>query len=569
MALALVVGSLQIAGPAAAEGPSQETAEQAADAETAQPETPRKARSLAALMASRRVLSAELAALQAELESNAARGREQDVRAQIQQVAQKLDEVDLSFSELAAQVDPTLFQARGEEGQIDLGGEVRQLLGPLINELKRATSRPREMDRLRTEIAQASERLELLDIAIANVERLRGGVDDATLQSALAGEAEDWRELRQELQTRLEVDQQKLDHMESEQTSFGDAVESVFELFFKSRGRNLVLALAATVMFMLLLRRLHARALESGPLQRHGDALWPRLLNLLFVVFMAIGGVLVFLVVLYFFGDWVLLILVLLLVFGALWASKQAIPRFWTQATLLLNLGPVREGERLMVGRVAYLVESLNFYTELVNETLIGGRLRLPIGDLTDLRSRPYDDAEPWFPSAVGDWVVLADESFGQIEVQTPEQVVMQLKGGARRTFGVDDYLSAAPTNLSAGFTARLVFGLDYRHQAEITTEIPRRLGEFVTNRLRDSVVGDAVGDVETFFAAAGSSSLDLRIAVDLDGSAAPFYRIVPRMVAGFCVDACNEYGWTIPFEQITVHAAGAPPDRLEPEHET
>jgi len=57
--------------------------------------------------------------------------------------------------------------------------------------------------------------------------------------------------------------------------------------------------------------------------------------------------VLVFLVALYLFGDWVLLILALLLILGLIWTSKQAIPRFWTPTVLMLDMGPVREGERV------------------------------------------------------------------------------------------------------------------------------------------------------------------------------------------------------------------------------
>lgn len=550
-------------GPDAAQVPEASSTPGGIDAD-------RKARSLLGLLASRRSLMDELAALQAALDTEAARGREDAIRAEIQAVVDKLADLDRSFSELSAGLDPGSFGNEETGTGFDLASELRELLGPLVNELKRATSRPREIDRLRTEIDQTRERLERIDVGLRNLAMLSSGVGEPTLNEALARENGRWLLLRQELATLYEIDRQKLDQLLAEQTSLGEALENVFALFFKSRGRNLILALAATGLFMVLLRRLHARALQTGPMQSQGDALLPRLLNLVFVFAMGIGGVLVFLLVLYLFGDWVLLILMLLLVFGALWASKQAIPRFWNQATLLLNLGPVREGERLVIDGLPYVVERLNFYSELVNERLAGGLLRLPISDLAELRSRPFDEAELFFPSAAGDWVVLADDTYGQVEVQSPEHVLLRLKGGAAMTLSTADYLSKTPVNLSGGYVARQVFSLDYAHLAEITEAIPETLRSFIAERIVTYPMGEHVGLVEVFFAAAEASSLDVRISVEMAGEAADFYRIVPRILSRLCVDACNEYGWSIPFPQLTVHA-GEPvvrsvaPGELEP----
>jgi hypothetical protein len=568
---AVVDGEAADASPVAGsdEGAATEDFVGDADAQSAEVEgvveTTRKARSLASILQSRRALGAQLIALQAELESDAARGREQEIRAEIREVSDKLATLSHSFSELAAEIDPEAFSQRDQPADINLTGEIRELLGPLVNELKRATSRPREIDRLRTRIGQTHEDLELIATGLGNVAVLEASVQDPDLRAALEQERRDWIALNLELATRYEIDRQKLTQMMSEQTSFSEAMGNVFEIFFKSRGRNLILALAATILFMVLLRRLQRRALETAMRRSRDDALLPRLLNLLFVIFIGIGGVLVFLVVLYFFGDWVLLILVLLLVFGALWASKQAIPHIWTQATLLLNLGPVREGERLNIGGLPWRIAHLNFYTDLVNERLTGGTLRLPISDLTDLRSRTWDEAEPWFPSETGDWVLLSDDTFGQVELQTPDQVVLRMMGGVARTIPTPDYLSLQPTNLSGGFSAKKVFSLDYAHLRQITTDIPARMCEFIRSGLRDTPMAEWVTEVDVFFSDAASSSVDLLVIVTMDGGGASFYKVLPRIIAKLCVDASNEYGWQIPFPQLTVHAAAAPSDRAAP----
>ena len=62
--------------------------------------------------------------------------------------------------------------------------------------------------------------------------------------------------------------------------------------------------------------------------------------------------------------------------------------------------------------------------------------------------------------------------------------------------------------------------------------------------------------------AAAGASSLDVEIILDLKGDAAPRYRELERALQRLGVEACNAHGWVIPFGQVTVHMApsAAPP---------
>ena len=49
---------------------------------------------------------------------------------------------------------------------------------------------------------------------------------------------------------------------------------------------------------------------------------------------------------------------------------------------------------------------------------------------------------------------------------------------------------------------------------------------------------------------------MDFAVLADFDGSLAPRYRFLRRMIQRVCVDVCTEYGWEIPFTQITVHQA-------------
>ena len=194
---------------------------------------------------------------------------------------------------------------------------------------------------------------------------------------------------------------------------------------------------------------------------------------------------------------------------------------------------------------------------------LAGGRLRLPIGVIEGQVSRPAQEDEPWFPTRRGDWVLLGDGKHGRVTVQTPEIVTVVELGGARRNFRSQDFFSAPPTVLSAGFRLWVPFGVDYRHQALATREIPRQL----ELRIREALAaGDHLGHLSRLsveFQGAWASSLDLVALVDLSGAAAPDYQRLVRLVQKTCVETCTENGWGIPFTQLTLHVAreaGAPP---------
>src|SRR6266487_2891930 len=154
------------------------------------------------------------------------------------------------------------------------------------------------------------------------------------------------------------------------------------------------------------------------------------------------GATLSALLVLYLFEDWVLLTLAIVFMMGLAWTSKSAMPRIWGEIMLLLNMGAVREGERLMYNGIPWLVQSLNFSAVLVNPELAGGSLRLPLHDLFALRSRSFAHEEPWFPTRTGDWVLLDDQTLGKVILQTPEIVRLILLGGGRRTFPTSDFLA-------------------------------------------------------------------------------------------------------------------------------
>jgi predicted nucleic acid-binding Zn-ribbon protein len=510
------------------------------------------------VLAARARIEDELRAVQEQLGSGAARGREQDIEQRIRNLSEDLAELDRNFAELASGVDPQNIAPRAESSDLNLSTEVRDLLGPLLNELKRATRRPREIDRLRTDIAQLRSRLDYVDRALAQLEQVRQEISDPALLEAIEAEQQRWQRDRGSIHSSLQVAQQKLDQRLSESQSIAQAIENVFELFFKSRGRNLLLALLATIAFVLAFRRLRRFMGNRRILSQRAGSFEGRLFSVLYSVFTVLGAVLVFLIALYLFGDWVLLILMLLLILGLIWTSKQAIPRFWTQTVLMLDMGPVREGERVHYRGLPWRVDRISFYSILSNPALVGGMIRLPIDDLAELRSRGDREDEPWFPTNPDDVVLLPDGRPAQVEFQSIDTVRLRVPGRNRLIVPAAEFAGQTVERLTDGYRVGITFGLDYGDQAGITTTIRETLQRKLEEKWHSTPWVDSLRVLGVQFKEAGPSSLDLFVHADLDGSTAFEYLGQKRTLATFCVDACNEEGWVIPFSQLTLHVAPA-----------
>lgn len=550
------------ANPAAADAPAPVSVESAAPAPPVDvsmiPRTARRAReaSLVGVLAARGQVEAELRALQAELRSEDAKGRETQIEARIRERAADLERLARSFSELATGVDPMSLDVESEPAPFEISQELRVLLAPLVNELKRATSRPRELDRLRTEIADLEVELETIDGALVRLDAVAKSTKEPVLEKALATERRDWERRRAALATALEVAQQKLDHRSAESRPIRETVQEVFQVFFKSRGRNLLLALVATLGFLFVLQRIRSFVEARPRFAQRESTLGSRLASLVYSVASVVGAVVVFVVALYLFGDWVLLILALLLILGLVWASKQALPRFWSQAVLILDMGAVRQGQRVVYHGLAWRVESIAFYCVLVNPALVGGRIRIPIQDLAAMRSRPDREDEPFFPTREGDVVLQGDGRAALVEFQSTETVRLRCPGGNRIVMPAAEFAAGSIEILSAGYRVDLQFGLDYGAQADITTTTREMLEREIERRWRESDWAESLIGVAVEFSAAGPSSLDYFVRVDLDGSQAIAYASQRRHLASLCVDVCNDNGWIIPFSQLTVHVA-------------
>ena len=323
--------------------------------------------------------------------------------------------------------------------------------------------------------------------------------------------------------------------------------------FFKTRGLNLLLGAAAfcAVFFGFRLGERGARRLRrKGGEKRFAS----RLTALLFHVFSVLGGLVAMMLVFNLAGDWFLLGIVIIFLFGVGWASIKTLPQQIETIKLMLNIGAVREGELLVFDGTPYRVDALGLSAHLHNPRLEGGTRHLPVNFLVGMNSRPVGPDEAWFPCEKGDWVLLSSGQAGQILSQTPSTVRLALSGGGWITYPTADFLALHPRDLSAGFRVESTFGVDYRHQALATTEIPVQMKAKLLAELPRVVEPALLADLQVLFSSASASSLDYTVWVELKGPAAPLRTRIAFAIQRILVEACNERGWSIPFPQLTVH---------------
>ncbi|MDP0492549.1 MAG: mechanosensitive ion channel [Verrucomicrobiota bacterium JB023] len=473
-----------------------------------------------------------------------------------EELSSRLEELKFQFNELATGVAEQDFSGVAG-GELDLADEVKEILRPGIEELKELTKRPRETEELRTRRERLKEQKETATQALSSLGQFRD------LESPSAQQVEDlritWRERLEDADLQLEALELLLEQREEEGRSVLGPVSRAFSEFFRGRGLNLLKAIGAAVVTWLLLRWLWARVGDFRIFDKvnKGAFAW-RLVDLSALVLIALSAASAALLVLYFSGDWLLLTLFVVMLAGLGWTAKSTIPRVTEQTKMLLNLGPVRKGERLNFEGVPWEVGTIGFYTVLRNGELTGGLIRVSLKRLTGLRSRPHDVREAWFPTKAEDWVLI-NGSLGKVVMQTPEYVQILRLGGARETFPTPEFLGMAPVNLSNNFRVKVRFGIDYEHQAIVTDEAVSVFKAAIDQGLADFLGGrELMNSVNVEFASAGASSLDFDILADFKGGAAERYEKIKRAIQRLCVEVCNERGWVIPFTQVTVHSASA-----------
>lgn len=494
-----------------------------------------------------------LKGLQRKLEMTTDAVARQEIEAEIETTRGRIAKLNAAFEQVGTGgvTAADLVDAPAEE--INWRAELEMISLPILASLRDLTEKPRRIEELRAEIDTQEERLALVERAAASVEEIDASKLEPAANQRLADIAQTWRARESDLRQSLETARYQLAVLTGDDISWGDALRDTFAAFARGRGLTLLIALAAGILAWLVMRGI--RTVYQLTLKRkRGHAKTTRL-RIVEYAFRTGSALLVFftvMVVFYLRSDLLLLALSAAALIGLLLMLRQVLPSYIKETRLLLGIGPVRHGERVVVDGLPYKVASINMSSILRNPRL-QGVLRLPLLALNGMASRPAGE-EAWFPSEPKDFVLLGNGTFAQVLSQTIERVELKV-AGSTQFVDSSDFLSQGVRNLSEqGFSVSITFGIDYQHQNIALDAVPETLRAGVQRSFEAAGVWPQVRDLVVDFKEAGASSLDYLVLASMDGEAAGLYFKLGRLMQQACVATCNEQGWTIPFPQLTVH---------------
>lgn len=471
-----------------------------------------------------------------------------------EELQNQLDQLNRNFESLATKLS-TDDLILGEETKTDWTRELQDLTSPLLQAMRDFTQKPRKIDKLR-------KRIEVLENQLGKYEdafnKVRSLLEKETKETKPGNQILISRlnELKNKydpelIRLKLEDARQNLKNELTDKKSLFDLATDNVKDFFKHRGRNLLITLITFFSMWWGLARLRGWVIGKHNIFKL-DTRTKKVLRAAYNLLTVTICVAASLLSLYLLNDWLLLSIVIIVLVAIGWTSRQLIPRFFMEVQLALNLGTVKEHERLIWNGVPWRVKNLGLEATLANDQLDEKIIQLPLKDLIGKYSRPLVENEPWFPTRTGDWVILEDKTYGKVERQTQEQVILKLKGGAMKYYPTAEFLKLTPMNISKGFRYNIAFGLDYKVQSRICEEIPE-LFDNELRRLLQNHFQKSFLHMKVQFSDAGLNSLKLAILIDVDGNCAEQYEDYPREINSALIRICNENNLTIPFNQLTV----------------
>lgn len=511
---------------------------------------------LASILELQKNLEQQINASREKLEATSSEAEKEIIEQEIQDLDRQLSESSGDFERIATGVETSIFAPKADQ-HFSWNEEMASLLEPAIKELKRFTVRARQKTDLKEKIAELETLEHNAQQAIQHLELVLQNADDKAISSQLRELLPKWKNTGERLAAKLDLARSELSDLQSQEVSLVEASSKSVRDFLRARGLYLLLALAAfgaTLVGSRLLYRLGNMAARKFSDQSKRRSFQVRLFQILYQVMSVVLAVGSLFFVLYLAGDWFLLSMAIIFLTALAWTVRQTVPRMWQQGRLMLNIGAVRENERIILHELPWKVVSINVFCTLHNPAL-DVTLRLPIENLTGHVSRPYDPDESWFPCRKGDWVDV-DGTRAKVVSLSHEQVELVVVGGARLLYPTSSFVAACPVNLSRNFRIIVPFGVSYALQARATSAIPVILKKYIEEKMVEEGYMEKCLDLLVDFKLANSSSLDYLILADFAGELAEKGKKIERSIQRWCVDCCTLNNWEIPFPQLTVHRA-------------
>ena len=511
---------------------------------------------LSSLVELQKTLKQQIAIVSKKLKNSRSTSEKLALQEELNNLDKQLNETSVDFERLATGVDSAVFSNQ-EAAKFSWKDELATLLEPSIKELKQLTARARVKTELKDIITSYQKQSATAEAAVDHISQLMKEANSPQIKTYLGELLPAWQNMAKRIEGKLNLAQQELAKLEANDVSFVQSSSNSIRNFFRERGWYLLMAFAAFIGILIAFRLL-ARLLSSilPGARKEQRPVHVRFIEIFLQISSVISALCGFILVLYIGEDWFLLSGTIIFVFGLAWTVRQALPKMWQQVRLMLNMGSIREGERVIYQDVPFRVDSINVFCKLHNPAL-GVHLRIPIESMIGLISRPYDPKEPWFPCQVGDWVAIDGKPNAKVVSLSHELVEVVELGGRKIVYTTANFLGASPANLSTNFFIRVAFGLSYALQNEITTTVLEKLEAYIQQKFEDNGLAEGCLSLSVDFLQAGASSLDVVIFANMEGEHAPSIGKIERSISRWCVECCNQNNWEIPFPQLTVHLPG------------
>jgi predicted nucleic acid-binding Zn-ribbon protein len=310
-----------------------------------------------------------------------------DLKDELEKLDRQLSQANSDFERTATGIDISLFDEK-EDVPFNWKDELISLIKPGIVELKHLTVKARYKSQLQEELASYQNLHPMSKQAFENLNNMISKTKDKIVKKSLKRLVPEWKSVESQISNRMEIIQMELDKIETEKESLMEAMQQSVKNFFKTRGLFLIIAIIACAGLVMLLRLLYLTLMKVLP--DYSTQYRPfhiRVIDLLFKIVTLILSLIILVLVFYIFEDWVLLSLSLIVLLGLGWTVKSTLPKYWAQSRLMLNIGAVREGERIILDGIPWLVKNISMFSKLENPDL-GIKLRVPIEVLMDKSSR-------------------------------------------------------------------------------------------------------------------------------------------------------------------------------------
>ena len=462
-------------------------------------------------------------------------------------------EFKVKFEKIATGIDTSVIATKEDYKSSTLSEDFQLLIKPLIHAAKQSTENMRKKAKLQDEKEYYENILFYANKAHQNINKLLKDGNSTVLDADLKKLEKQWFQKVSLITSNLNATQQHIEMLEQDDVPFAQSFQDSFKNFFQQQGLVLLEGIGAFFIVIVLMQTIHMLLVKIFPILVNPERPFTvRFLDLIYWILTVLFAISTPMLIFYYEENWILSSIAILILFGVMWTFRNLIPKLWRQGRLFLNIGPVRQEERIYYQNLPWRVKNINIFTVLENPDS-GVKLRLPIEELVGLTSRPSLPNEPWFPCRRNDWVLLSNDYYGKVVGISLEFIELVDHAGGRKTFIISDFLSLSPLNLSTGFMILDTIGISYKHQKESTREIVDMLESFIVKQAEAEGYQEGLEFVSVQFAHAGNSSLDLRIVAYFNGEMASNYFRVRRAIGRWCVDACTEYGWEIPFPQLTI----------------